>query len=148
MNQIFKSAIVSLVINIAFSVYHIAFGIMDRSWWLFTVGVYYVILSTVRFAVIRTKRNGRFVTRFSGVMLMMLSVPLAGAVVLAFVRDRGTVFHEIVMIAIAAYSFAKISMATANLIKSRRVRSAKAVTLRSISFATAFSSLLLHKIAI
>lgn len=141
MNRILKSALVSLAFNISFSAYHIVFGVMEHSWWLFTVGVYYVILSTAQFAVIMTKQNGSFVTRFAGSMLMVLSVPLAGTVVLAVAKDRGTVFHEIVMIAIAVYAFTKITRSTVNLIKSRHIRSAKAVTLRNISFATAFVSI-------
>lgn len=141
MNRILKSALISLAFNIAFGAYHIVFGVVERSWWLFTVGVYYVILSTARFAVIMTKRNGRFVTKFAGIMLMVLSVPLAGTVVLAVVADRGTVFHEIVMIAIAVYAFTKITLATVKLVKSRHIHSAKAVTLRNISFATAFVSI-------
>lgn len=141
MNKILKSAFISLAFNIAFGAYHIVFGVMEQSWWLFTVGVYYVILSIARFAVIMTKRTGRFVTKFAGIMLMVLSVPLAGTVVLAVVADRGTVFHEIVMIAIAVYAFTKITLATVKLVKSRHIRSAKAVTLRNISFATAFVSI-------
>lgn len=141
MNRILKSALISLAFNIAFGAYHIVFGVIGHSWWLFTVGVYYVILSAARFAVIMTKQNGRFVTKFAGIMLMVLSVPLAGTVVLAVVADRGTVFHEIVMIAIAVYAFTKITLATVKLVKSRHIRSAKAVTLRNISFATAFVSI-------
>ena len=141
MNRILKSALIGLAFNIAFGAYHIVFGVIERSWWLFTVGVYYVILSTARFAVIMTKRNGRFITKFAGIMLMALSVPLAGTVVLAVVADRGTVFHKIVMIAIAVYAFTKITLATVKLVKSRHIRSAKAVTLRNISFATAFVSI-------
>lgn len=141
MNKILKSALISLAFNIAFGAYHIVFGAIGRSWWLFTVGIYYVILSAARFAVIMTKRNGRFITKFAGIMLMVLSVPLAGTVVLAVVADRGTVFHEIVMIAIAVYAFTKITLATVKLVKSRHIRSAKAVTLRNISFATAFVSI-------
>lgn len=140
MDRILKSALVSLTFNIAFSAYHIVFGVIERSWWLFTLGIYYVILSTVRFAVIMTKRNGRFITKFTGIMLMVLSVPLAGTVALAVTEDRGTVFHEIIMIAIAVYAFTKITHATVKFVKSRHIRSAKAVTLRNISFATAFVS--------
>ncbi len=140
MDRILKSALVSLAFNIAFSAYHIVFGVIERSWWLFTVGVYYVILSTARFAVIMTKQNGRFVTRFAGNMLMVLSVPLAGTVALTVAENRGTVFHEIIMIAIAVYAFTKITHATVNLVKARHVRSAKVVTLRNISFTTAFVS--------
>lgn len=141
MNRIPKSVLVSLAFNIAFSAYHIALGVTERSWWLFTVGSYYVVLSIARFSVIMTKRNSRFITKFTGIMLMALSVPLAGTVILAVATDRGTVFHEIVMISIAVYAFTKITLATVKLVKSRHIRSAKAVTLRNISFATAFVSI-------
>ncbi len=141
MSRLVKSVLVRLIFNIAFSVYHIVFGVMGRSWWLFTVGIYYIVLSTVRFAVIMTKQNGRYITKFAGIMLMILSVPLVGTVVLAVVEDRGTVFHEIVMITIAVYAFMKITLATVKLIKARHIRSAKAVTLRNISFAAAFVSI-------
>ena len=141
MNRILKSALVSLSFNAVFSAYHIILGMMDRSWWLFTVGVYYVILSTARFAVIVTKRKNRYITALAGSLLILLSLPLAGTVILSFVRDRGTVFHEIVMISIATYSFTKITLAAVKLIKSRRSRSAKTVTLRNISFATALVSI-------
>lgn len=141
MNRIPKSALVSLTFNIAFSAYHIVLGVIERSWWLFTVGVYYVVLSTARFAVIMTKRKSRFITKFTGIMLMTMSVPLAGTVVLAVVSDRGTAFHDIVMIAIAVYAFTKITLATVKLVKSRHICSAKAITLRNISFATAFVSI-------
>lgn len=141
MNRIPKSALVSLTFNIAFSAYHIVLGVIERSWWLFTVGVYYVILSIARFSVIRTKRSDRFITKLAGIMLMTMSVPLAGTVVLAVVSDRGTAFHDIVMIAIAVYAFTKITLATVKLVKSRHICSAKAVTLRNISFATAFVSI-------
>ena len=69
---------------------------------------------------------------------MILTVPLAGTVVLSVVRDRGLRFHMIVMIAIAAYAFTKITLTTINLIKSRRSTSATHIALRSISFADAF----------
>jgi len=74
-------------------------------------------------------------------MLMILSVPLAGTVILSVVRDRGHEFHMIVMIAIATYTFTKTTLATVNFIKSRRSISVKIVTLRNISFADAFVSI-------
>ncbi len=141
MDKTLKFSLLSLVLNMAYSVYHIAFGVTTRSWWLFTIGVYYTILSIVRFAVLQTKKNGQFATRFTGVMLMALSLPLAATVILAVLRDRGTVFHEIVMIAIAVYAFTKITLATVNLIRSWRSSSAKLITLRHISFADAFVSI-------
>ncbi len=135
MDKTLKLSLLSLLFNIAYSAYHIGFGVVTHSWWLFTVGVYYAILSIVRFAVIQTKKNDFFAIRFTGVMLMLLSLPLTGTVILAVVRDRGVVRHEIVMIAIALYAFTKITLAIVNLFRSRHGNSAKLIALRNISLA-------------
>ena len=141
MDRTVKLAIFSLLFNAFFAVYHIISGVTAHSPWLFTLGIYYAILSIVRFAVLKTKKQNDFVTRFTGVVLMLLSLPLAGIVILAVVRDRGIVMHEIVMISMATYSFTKITLATVNLIKSRKSNSAKLVTLRNISLSDAFVSI-------
>ena len=134
-------ALVSLIMNVAFSAYHLVFGVLSNSWWLLTLGTYYLILSIVRFAVLRTKERERFIAKFTGWMLIVLSIPLAGTVILSVVRDRGRQFHMIVMIAIAVYAFTKITLATINLVKSRRSTSATLITLRNISFADALVSI-------
>ena len=91
--------------------------------------------------VLRSKSGERFIAKFTGWMLIVLSIPLAGTVILSVVRDRGHELHMIIMIAMAAYAFTKITLATIKLIKSRRSNSATLITLRNISFADAFVSI-------
>ncbi len=141
MNRTLKIAICSLTFNIAFSLYYIIFGIVSGSWWLLTLGSYYLILSIVRYAVLRSKDDKRLITKFTGRMLMLLSLPLVGTVILSVVDDRGHTFHMIIMIAIATYAFTKITLATVNFIRSRHCTSATIITLRNISFADAFVSI-------
>ena len=141
MDRTLKLALVSLLFNMVYSAYHIIFGITTHSWWFFTIGIYYAILSIVRFVVLRHKGKKHFVIRFTGIMLMVLSISLVGTVILAFVKDRGTEFHLIVMLAIAVYAFTKITLATIKWIKARKSNSAKLITLRNISFADAFVSI-------
>jgi len=141
MNRTLKLALVSLLFNMVYSAYHIIFGITTHSWWFFTIGIYYAILSIVRFVVLRHKVKKQFVIRFTGIMLMVLSLSLVGTVILAFVKDRGTEFHLIVMLAIAVYAFTKITLATIKWIKARKSKSVKLITLRNISFADAFVSI-------
>ena len=141
MDRTLKLAIVSLLFNMVYSAYHIIFGITTHSWWFFTIGIYYAILSIVRFVVLRHKGKKHFVIRFTGIMLMVLSLSLVGTVILAFVKDRGTEFPLIVMLAIAVYAFTKITLATIKWIKARKSKSVKLITLRNISFADAFVSL-------
>ena len=91
--------------------------------------------------VLRSKSGERFIAKFTGLMLILLSIPLAGTVILSVVRDRGHERHMIVMIAMAAYAFTKITLATIKLVKARHSTSATLITLRNISFADAFVSI-------
>ena len=141
MDRTLKLTLASLSFNTAFATYHIVMGLLTSSWWLLTLGSYYLVLTVVRFVVLRSKSKERFVTKFTGWMLILLSIPLFGTVILSVVRDRGHERHMIVMIAMAVYAFTKITLATINLIKARRSTSATIVTLRNISFADAFVSI-------
>ena len=141
MDRTLKLALASLSFNIVFATYHIVMGLLTSSWWLLTLGSYYLVLSIVRFVVLRSKSGERFIAKFTGWMLIILSIPLAGTVILSVVRDRGHELHMIVMIAMAAYAFTKITLATIKLIKARRSTSATLITLRNISFADAFVSI-------
>ena len=141
MDRTLKFALASLVFNMAFATYHLVMGLVTSSWWLLTLGSYYLILSVVRFVVLRSKSEERFIAKFTGWMLIILSIPLAGTVILSVVQDRGHELHMIVMIAMAAYAFTKITLATIKLIKSRRSTPVTLITLRNISFADAVVSI-------
>jgi len=136
-----KLALVGLLFNMVYSIYHIILGITVYSWWFLTIGIYYAILSIVRFVVLRQKGQNRFVIRFTGIMLILLSISLVGTVILAFLKDRGTEFHLIVMLAIAVYAFTKITLAAIKWVNARKSKSTELITLRNISFADAFVSI-------
>ena len=87
MDRTLKFALASLVFNMAFAIYHLVMGMVTSSWWLFTLGSYYLVLSVVRFVVLRSKSGERFITKFTGWMLILLSIPLVGTVILSVVRD-------------------------------------------------------------
>ena len=141
MSNAIKISFISFLVNAIFSAYHIIFGVKTHSWWLFVIGIYYAILSIVRIVVLNIKKRNEFLTRFTGAMLMLLSLPLWGTVILAVVRDRGIVMHEIFMITVAIFYFAKITLAIINLIKARKNESAKLIALRNISLADACVSI-------
>ncbi len=141
MDRTLKLALGSLAFNIAFATYYLVMGLVTNSWWLLTLGSYYLVLSLVRFMVLRTQSKERFIAKFTGWMLILLSIPLVGTVILSVVRDRGHERHMIVMIALAAYAFTKITLATIKLIKARRSSSTTLITLRNISFADALVSI-------
>ena len=141
MDRTLKFALASLTFNMAFATYHLVMGLATSSWWLLTLGSYYIVLSIVRFVVLRSKSGERFIAKFTGWMLILLTIPLVGTVILSVVRNGGHELHRIVMIAMAAYAFTKITLATIKFIKVRRSTSATLITLRNISFADAFVSI-------
>lgn len=142
-DRIYKSALLSLTVNLIFGVYHGIIGFGTHSWWFITLCAYYTVLSIMRFAVLlaEKKSDGSFIKKLTGIMLIILSVVLIGSVILSSVRDRGTVYHEIAMIAIATYTFTKLILGIVNLVKSKKNSSSTVKTLRNISFADGFVSI-------
>ena len=145
--QIAKNPYTSLVGNIAYGVVNCAVGFLTRSWWFITVGAYYAVLAANRFCVLQIRRKAGgdpetelFAKRVTGILLVVLSFCLIGVNVLSAVERRGTVFHKIVMIAIAAYTFTKITMAVIGVVKAKKEASPALKTLRNIAFADAFVS--------
>ena len=139
--KILKVAFCSLAINMGFGAYYLVLGFYTRSWWLITLGSYYCVLSILRFYVLVKKKNQDLMVRPVGILMMILSLPLAGTVILAVVKDRGQRLHEILMIAMAVYAFAKITLAIINLTKARKRNSPKRLMLRHIALADACVSI-------
>ncbi len=147
-NHTFTIAILSLGFNLAYGIYNGIIGFSSYSWWLITLCAYYIILGVTRFGVLifNTKNkkevsSNKFIMRFTGFLLIFLSVVLAGTAYLAVESERGIKYNEILMITIAAYSFTKITLAIINLIKARKNDSSVIKTLRYISFADALVSI-------
>ena len=141
MDRTYKMTLVKTSLNALSSMLHVVGGAITGSWWLLTVGIYYYVLGVLRFMIVRIKKHENMLLRFTGWMLIIMSLTLVGTVILAVVRDRGHKFHMILMIAIATYSFTKITLATVNLIKTRHVKSQRMLSMRSASFADATVSI-------
>ena len=113
--KIVKSPYVSLSFNFAYASTNCFIGFFTHSWWFITVGAYYVVLTVTRYSVLQVKRKAKghyetelFARRITGILLVALSFCIVGVNILSALKDRGTDFHEIVMITIATYSFTKI----------------------------------------
>lgn len=137
-----------LALNIAYAVGNCVVGFYAHSWWFITVGAYYSVLATTRFSVLQIQRKSNgdldsqfFAKRITGILLIFMSVCIVGVIILSALKERGTVLHEIVMIAVAAYTFTKISVAIVRMIKARRKAQPLVITLRNISLADACVSI-------
>ena len=139
-----KNPYTGLAFNFVYALGNGAIGFLTHSWWFITVGAYYAVLATTRFSVLQIKRkaNGnddteRFARRVTGILLVLLSCCIVGVNILSAIKDRGTAFHEIVMITIATYTFAKVTVAVIGMVKAGRCASTMLKILRNISLADA-----------
>ena len=69
--------------------------------------------------------------------MVVLSFCIVGVTILSELKERGTAFHEIVMITIATYTFTKITIAIVGTVKTKQSTSLVLKTLRNISLADA-----------
>ncbi len=141
---VWQTAIVSLCCNLLYSFYTAGLGLSTVSWWFLALSAYYILLSVMRFAVLLWVGKGKkdhFIPRFTGWVLMGLSVVLAGLTYMSMDSKNAPKHHEIVMITMALYAFLKITLAIMNLIKAGKMPSPALRTLRNIGFADALASI-------
>lgn len=145
----FLFAGISLAINLLYALWNLFLGFYGKSYWFITAGAYYTLLSVMRFAIVLfNKKNNEgdkseiFTVRFSGLMLTALSIVLAGTVYMSVTFDVAKKLNDIVMISIATFTFAKITMSVINVFKSHKHGSPLLISLRNISLCDAGVSLL------
>ena len=143
-----KSHYTSLAFNVAYALGNCIIGFLAHSWWFITVGAYYTVLAITRFSVLQVRRKASgnydtelFARRITGILLVALSFCIVGVNIMSAVKDRGTTFHEIVMITIATYTFTKITIAIIGMVKAKRFASPVIKTLRNIALADACVSI-------
>ena len=146
--KLVRSPYTGIAMNFLYAIGNSALGFYTHSWWFITVGAYYIVLTVNRYAVlhIMRKANGNyeaevFSRRDTGILLVVLSMCIVGVNILAAVEERGTAHHEIIMIAIATYTFVKITMAIIGMVKAGKSPSPAVKTLRNIALADAFVSI-------
>ena len=127
---------------------YMALGIATRSWWFITGGACYGVLAVARFSLLQIRRRAdgdyeveRFAGRFTGILLAVLAFCIVGINVLSIVEERGTRYHKIVMIAIAAYTFTRITLAIIEMVKAKRSPSPVTRALRNLTLSEAAISL-------
>lgn len=140
----------SLFINIAYAVYHGFLGITQSSVWFLSMWAYYTILGVMRLTAVLCERKSTseslmdvqyFVLRTSGVLFGVLSLVLGGIIYISLVQDVATKYDEIPMIAIAAYTFGKITVSVITAFRQRLAASPILTVLKDITYAEAAASL-------
>lgn len=144
------------MINVVFAIVNAYIGVYMGSAWAGSLAMYYMCLSVMRIIVIWYAKHLVFQGKYAaigkkkelklqkicGIILIILSGALAGAVFILLSGKGGKHYSEILTIAIAAYTFYKLAMAIKNMIKARKEKDSLIIILRNIGYTDAMVSLL------
>lgn len=93
-NRIIFTAGVIMLLNVCYAIYNGILGLLYNSLWFFALCTYYIVLSVMRFATVYFERKNKsditlsseiFVMKFSGFMLIALSMVLLFSVYTALI---------------------------------------------------------------
>lgn len=138
-------------INIIYVLIQLASGIVYRAAWFYALAVYYFLLIMIRIFLIRNtasdevgkdrlKEFQRY--RFCGILLLVMNQALA--IIVFYIVRRGVMIRQsyIPVIAMAAYTFAAMTVAMINVVRYRRFNSPVMSAAKAISMSSAVVSLL------
>ena len=139
----------SLGINMLYAVMKLLMGAYYRSVWFGTLGVYYALLTALRFMLLgHVRRNvpGRAMAselkhfRLCGAVLIPMTIALTGVVILVIDRNEGFQYAGYLIYVAAMYAFYKVISAVVNLVKYRRYNSPVMSATKAVSLAAALVS--------
>lgn len=141
-DRLLFTAAAGFLLDLLYAFCHGALGVRDRSAWFLTLSIYYSLLGAVRFSAALCGRKGRpqpqvetFVARFSGVLLILLSLVLAGVSYLSLTCGVAPRRDTILMITIATYTFGKLGLAVRRALRWRGDPSRLLGVIRAVGYA-------------
>ena len=124
-----------------------ALGVWYRSYWFITMFVYYLLLGGLRLIVLRRRNlteNHQILRtdRIAGAGFLLLAVIVSGIVCLEIAEKRNPVYHTIVMIAIAVFTFFLIIKAIVGFVSAHKRNDHTQMRLQDISLVSAIGFVL------
>lgn len=140
----------SLIINIAYAIFQVGLGLTHSSLWYYSLGGYYIILSLMRFFIVKHDRKEESLRYFDrwrmcrliGILLLVMTLVLSGVILHMIQLEVAIVHHEITTIAMAAYTFTALTLAIIEIAKRRRSRSLVFMVSKAISLVSALVSII------
>ncbi len=131
---------INLAVNSAFAVFEAVCGFLLRSPWMGNLAFYYIVLSLLRFLIWRSyqknssRRRKWRVYRLCGLVMLALTVALAGMRILTSRQIHTIVYFGYMIYAVALYTFYAVICAVRNVVVYRRMddpilQAAKAINL-------------------
>lgn len=141
----------AFALNVAYAAFHIGLGARHRTFWFYSLGIYYIFLAVMRFFLVRHSRMYKPGERMRaelrrycacGYAFLLMNLALACIVFFMIYWNRTFVHHEITTITMAAYTFTAFTLAIVNIVKYRKYKSPVYSASKAISLAAACVSIL------
>ncbi|MCM1006382.1 MAG: hypothetical protein NC485_00350 [Ruminococcus flavefaciens] len=143
-----------LAINMFYAVFKCATGAIFRSAWLWAIGIYYVMLSAIRFTLLRNVRitdkkeyllerkvHEYKSTRSCGTMMLALNIAMTGMTIQMIWRNRGYEYRGYMIYISALYAFYCFINAVVNVIKFAKINNPILSSAKILSLAGALMSM-------
>lgn len=143
-----------LAINMFYAIFKCATGAIFRSAWLWAIGIYYVMLSAIRFTLLRNvritdkkdhtlerKTHEYKSSRLCGIMMLALNIAMTGMTVQMIWRNRGYEYKGYMIYISAMYAFYCFINATVNVVKFAKINNPILSSARILSLAGALMSM-------
>ncbi len=141
----------TLIWNTAYALLQLGMGFWHHTFWFYSLAGYYICLAVMRFFLARytakhkageRMREELIRYRACGIVFLLMNLALALIVFFMVYWNRSFSHHEITTIAMAAYTFASLTMAIMNVVKYRKYNSPVYSASKAISLAAALVSML------
>ena len=147
-------SVISFILNVAYISFVLVMAIMSRTAWYFTITVYYVVLAFMKGNVFYSKRKyGTEVKeakalRFSGIMFVVMTIVFSGVIVLIYKANHYFEYAGLLIYAVAAFTFYKLTLGIINIFKARKHDSLYVQNIRNINLANALISIIMLQVAL
>ncbi len=142
----------SLIFNFCFGAFEIVMGAAYQSIWFGSLGLYHLILSLTRFGIVyryykqsKTQEvdfNKTLKTyKNTGICILIFNLALAGAMGQMIFSQRALEYVGLMIFAIAAYAFYKITISIIGIFKAKKHNDYLAQSLRNLNLTDAMVSL-------
>lgn len=137
--------------NGSYGALQLGLGIYYRSAWYYALAAYYLLLAVMRFFLVRhtlrhkpgeKMRQELIYYRRCGWIFLIINLALSGMMLYRIRQNYMVAHHEIITIAMAAYTFTTLTLAIVNVIRYRKYRSPVMSASKAISLAAACVSML------
>lgn len=137
--------------NGSYGAMQLGLGIYYRSAWYYALAAYYLLLAVMRFFLVRhtlrhkpgeKMRQELIYYRRCGWIFLVINLALSGMMLYRIRQNRLVAYHEVITIAMAAYTFTTLTLAIVNVIRYRKYRSPVMSASKAVSLTVACVSML------